>query len=217
MGINYKCVAGVLLGLGLGVTVGQNALAGVDKPWAIQLKASHLKMANNSQVIPALGIAQDTIHISDETIPELDIVYFWTKNWATELVLTVPQKHSVSVQNGAATQLGTFEHLPPTLSMQYHFANESKWTPYLSAGLNYTRFGSVNLNSAAGRLALERDSIGFAMGAGLNYRCDNGMYMNFDVKKITLRSDVYLEASGAKVSEVKPDPLLVGFGVGWRF
>jgi outer membrane protein len=74
----------------------------------------------------------------------------------------------------------------------------------------------VKLTSAAGALDLERDSFGLAYGVGANYQLENGWYLNFDVKKMNLRSDVYLVSTGAKVSEVKADPLLVGFGVGWE-
>ena len=54
----------------------------------------------------------------DKTIPELDISYFFTPNIAAELVLTVPQEHRVYL-NG--TDIGSFKHLPPTLTLQYHF------------------------------------------------------------------------------------------------
>ena len=152
----------------LGFSNSAHADTEVDKRWMIKVKASRLNMANKSTPIAALGIATDTIHISDETIPELDITYFWTPNWATELVLTVPQKHNVSVENAGSTALGTFKHLPPTLSMQYHFTNSTSFTPYVGVGVNYTKIGSVNLTSGAGDLDLERDSFGLALGFGVD-------------------------------------------------
>ncbi|MDT1857904.1 hypothetical protein FPK33_25200, partial [Acinetobacter baumannii] len=39
--------------------------------------------------------------------------------------------------------------------------------------------------------------------------------INADVKKVNLRSDVYV--GGAKASHLKVDPVLVGLGVGYRF
>ncbi|MBC7416141.1 MAG: hypothetical protein H7327_14530 [Herminiimonas sp.] len=39
--------------------------------------------------------------------------------------------------------------------------------------------------------------------------------VNFDVKKVQRRSDVFI--SGTKVSAVKVDPLMVGLVVGYRF
>ena len=41
------------------------------------------------------------------------------------------------------------------------------------------------------------------------------MYLNVDIKKVQLRSDVL--ANGNVVSKVRVDPLLVGVGIGWRF
>lgn len=202
---------------GLGLGLATQAQAEVAQPWMIKVKASRLNMANKSEAIPALGVPENAIHVSDETIPEFDITYFWTPNWATELVLTIPQKHDVFIDNNGQTPLGTFKHLPPTLSMQYYFTPESTMSPYVSLGVNYTKIGSVKLNSPAGPLDLENDSIGLAIGAGVDYKLDNGWYLNFDVKKIQIRSDVYLASNGAKVSRVEVDPLLVGFGVGWKF
>ena len=41
------------------------------------------------------------------------------------------------------------------------------------------------------------------------------LYLNFDLKKVQLRTDVL--AAGVKVSQFKVDPLLAGVGLGWRF
>ena len=62
---------------------------------------------------------------------------------------------------------------------------------------------------------LESTSVGFALQAGVDYKLDRNWSLNFDVKKVQIRSDVMI--SGAKVSTVKVDPWLVGFGVGYRF
>ena len=41
------------------------------------------------------------------------------------------------------------------------------------------------------------------------------MYLNFDVKKVFIGTDVSL--NGTKLGTFKVDPLLVGVGLGWRF
>lgn len=125
-------------------------------------------------------------------------------------MLTVPQKNSVYL-NGA--HLGTFKHLPPTLTLQYHFLPHATISPYVAAGVNYTRISDDNLGGGA--ITLENDSFGLALQAGVDYKLDRNWSLNSDVKKMQIRSDVY--AGGAKISHVKVDSLLVGVGVGYRF
>lgn len=206
-------LAMALLGLGLA----SSARAAVDQPWMVRVRAVNMGMANQSDPIPALGVtATDTIEVSDKTIPELDISYFFTPNWAAELVLTYPQKHDVTlVNNGTRTNLGTFKHLPPVLSLQYHFKPGAKFQPYAGLGVNYTKMSSVKLAAGAQPLELEGHSTGLAFNLGADYHLQDNMYLNMDIKKVQLRSDVL--ANGAVVSKAKLDPLLVGVGIGWRF
>lgn len=180
-----------------------------QSPWLVRARVVNIDTANKSDPVGGVG-ASDRITVSNKTIPEVDISYFFTPNIAAELILTYPQKHKVYL-DGA--KIGTFKHLPPTLSLQYHFTPESKFSPYVGAGVNYTRISSVKLLGGAGDL--ENDSFGFALQAGFDYKIDKNWSVNFDVKKVQIRSDVML--NGAKISEVKVDPLLVGVGIGYRF
>lgn len=187
---------------------GTQALA-QDTNWMVRARAVHIDPANESAPVGGTGAA-DRIHVSNKTIPEIDISYFFTPNLAAELVLTYPQKHDVTL-DGA--RIGSFRHLPPTLSAQYHFAPQATLNPYVSAGINYTRISSVKLLNGAGDL--ESGSWGLALQAGLDIRLDQRWSLNVDVKKVDIRSDVMI--SGAKASHVKVDPVLFGVGVGYRF
>ncbi len=146
--------------------------------------------------------------VNDKTIPEVDITYFFNKNIAAELILTVPQKHTLRA-GGAA--IGTLKHLPPTLTVQYHF-DVAGFKPYVGAGLNYTRFSSVNLPAG---VDIDRNSFGPALQAGVDIPLSKNLYLNFDVKKVYIKTDV--SAGGAKLGTFKVDPVLVGVGLGWRF
>ncbi|WP_423680410.1 MULTISPECIES: OmpW/AlkL family protein [unclassified Undibacterium] len=180
-----------------------------QSPWQVRARAVNISPDNKSDAIAGLAPA-DAIHVSNKTIAEVDITYFVTPNWSAELILTYPQKHDVSL-NG--TNIGTFKHLPPTLTAQYHFAPEAQVSPYLGAGVNYTRISDVNL--LGGKADLDNNSFGFALQAGVDFKLDKNWSLNLDVKKVQIRSDVTL--GGAKISNVKVDPWLVGVGVGYRF
>lgn len=184
-----------------------------QSPWQIRVRAVHVNPADKSDAIPALGVPADAITVSSKTIPEVDISYFFTPNIAAELVLTYPQKHDVSV---AGTKIGTVKELPPTLTLQYHFTPGAQFSPYVGAGVNFTNFSSVDLNvPGVGALNVDRQSWGLALQAGVDFKLDKNWSINLDVKKVQMRTDVL--AGGAKVSEVKIDPLLIGVGVGYRF
>jgi outer membrane protein len=64
-------------------------------------------------------------------------------------------------------------------------------------------------------LSLKHNSYGLALGAGVDIAVAKNVFLNFDVKKVQIRSDVML--NGDKISKVKVDPWLFGIGVGYRF
>jgi len=185
-----------------------------QSPWLVRARAVYVDPANKSDAgTGALaGLPSDTIHVSSKTIPELDISYFFTPNIAAELVLTYPQKHDVSVNFGGIGKIGTVKELPPTLTVQYHFTPGAQFSPYVGAGVNYTNFSSVDLGDG---VSLDHSSWGLALQAGVDFNIDKQWSINFDVKKVQMRSD--LKVDGVKASTVKIDPWLIGVGVGYRF
>jgi len=180
-----------------------------ESPWLVRVRAVHLAPADKSDPVGGTG-ASDRLHVSAKWIPDVDIAYFFTPNWAAELLLTVPQKHDVTLDG---QRIGSFKHLPPTLLAQYHFLPGGQIDPYVGAGINYTLISKVDILNGAGRL--EHDSVGAALQAGVDFRIDSKWSVNLDVKKIQIRSDV--DINGAHASRVKVDPLLLGVGVGYRF
>jgi outer membrane protein len=174
----------------------------------VRARAVHIDPADRSS--PIGGVTEpDLITVSRKTIPEVDISYFFTPNWTAELVLTYPQKHTVKVDG---TSIGSFKHLPPTLTLQYHFLPDATFSPYLGAGINYTRISSVRLDND---INLEKNSWGLALQAGFDVKLNRNWSINVDVKKVQIRSDVSM--AGEQISRVKLDPVLFGVGVGYRF
>jgi len=180
-----------------------------QSPWLVRVRAVNLSPDNKSDQVGGTG-ASDRISINNKVIPEFDVSYFFTPNIAAELVLTYPQKQDVRLDGN---KIGTFKHLPPTLTLQYHFMPEAAFSPYVGAGINYTRISSVNLS---GGLQLDNSSVGGALQIGADYKINKNWLINFDIKKVQISSDVKT-ASGTKVSNVKIDPWLIGVGVGYRF
>jgi hypothetical protein len=53
-----------------------------------------------------------------------------------------------------------------------------------------------------------------ALQAGFDVKLNRNWSINVDVKKVQIRSDVYM--AGEQISRVKPDPVLIGVGLGYR-
>ncbi|MBI5444548.1 MAG: OmpW family protein, partial [Deltaproteobacteria bacterium] len=136
--------------------------------------------------------------------------YFFTKNFAAELILTYPQKLDVNL---AGAHIGSFKALPPTLTAQWHFLPEGPVDPYIGAGVNLTLISSVDL--AGGTLDLDSSSVGLAGQVGLDIKVAPKWVINLDAKYVQISSDV--KAGSAKISAVQLDPWLLGAGVGYRF
>jgi outer membrane protein len=174
-----------------------------EGPWLVRARAVHLDSRNGDST--GLNLA-----INDKWLPEVDVSYFFTPQIAAELILTVPQKQTVSA---GGTAIGSLRHLPPTLTLQYHFTGLPHGVrPYLGAGLNYRRFSSVNLPAG---VTIDRTSFGPGLQAGVDIPIARNVVLNFDVKKVYIRTDV--SAGGAKIGTFKVDPVLLGVGLGYRF
>jgi outer membrane protein len=203
---NAQCAA-VLLAL-LCAAVMPLAAQAEESPWLVRVRAVNLESDNEDST----GL---NLSINNKVIPEVDISYFFTSQIAAELVLTYPQKQTIY---SGGTDIGSLKHLPPTLTLQYHFEKMREFKPYLGIGVNYTRFSSVHFSpavQAALQPSVSKNSFGLALQAGVDFEFRKNWYLNLDVKKVQIRTDI--KSAGAKVGEFKVDPWLLGVGVGMRF
>ncbi|MBB2485308.1 OmpW family protein [Mitsuaria sp. WAJ17] len=184
------------------------AAPGAESPWMMRVRAVNLDSANKDTT----GL---DLSVNNKVIPEVDFSYFFSPNLAAELILTYPQKHTLSA---GGKEIGTLKHLPPTLSLQYHFAPNATFRPYVGAGLNYTIFSNVEFAPAVDTAlspSVKHTSLGLSFQLGFDYEISKNLYLNVDVKKVQIGTKVY--AKGTEVGKFKVDPLLVGVGLGFRF
>jgi len=155
-------------------------------------------------------------------IPEVDISYFITRNFALELILATT-RHSMSV-NGSSlgdVDLGEVSLLPPTLTLQYHPFPGAQFSPYIGAGINYTVFFNADRGRGSSAVSITdidySNSFGYAFQIGMDVQIRDRWYLNADVKKLFLNTDVTVNNGVVKANDVDLDPWLLGVGFGYRF
>lgn len=104
-----------------------------DGPWAKERFQIRLRAIG---VLPDSG-GHTTIGGKPEAdnayVPEVDITYFLTQNWALELIAAT-SPHDLKLKNSdiGDVDLGDTWILPPTLTLQYHFTPITSSVPILA-------------------------------------------------------------------------------------
>jgi outer membrane protein len=157
--------------------------------------------------------------VSDEVIPATTLTYFFNDNIAVELFCCFA-KHDLDAA-GSIKGLGKLADtwiFPPALTAQYHFNSGGKFRPYVGAGVQYIAFFDEGTGqNALGATSVNIDNAwGFTLQAGLDLSIGNGWFLNADVKKTWLDTDIAWAGTGVTAS-ANLDPLIISAGVGYRF
>ncbi|MEI8362731.1 MAG: OmpW family outer membrane protein [Betaproteobacteria bacterium] len=174
------------------------------------------------------GSADAKLEVDNNTIPELDISYYITKNIAAELILALGTRHEVSVSGtgGALTSrnLGSVNLLPPTLTAQWHFMPDQTFDPYVGAGVAYVlgmdRSLTAQTSLGAQPIRIDRNNFGGVFQAGFDVNLQDKWLVNFDVKKLWVSTDVelnLLNTGWKKIDSLDLNPLVVSIGFGKKF
>ena len=191
------------------------------------------KQDNGDLDLTQLALGKYQVDVDDDTQVGVTGVYMFTDNIGLELLASLPFEHDISV-NGV--QVGSTKHLPPTLSLQYHFNSGGDVHPYLGLGLNYTTFFSEDGNGAdvgsiLGNPALNGatvddfeldDSFGYALQAGVDFMINERTMINFDVRYADIDADIdELKVGGVgtvkNVGEAEIDPVIISLALGYKF
>lgn len=159
-----------------------------------------------------------TVQINSESVPEVDFSYFLTENFAFELIAATATHKVKTYQSASNTNhdLGDVSLLPPTLLAQYHH-QFGKFKPYVGLGINYTFFYGEDPGAHKG-ISYD-NSFGWAAQIGADIDLGDNLYLNFDLKRIAISTDVKLDLySGASLTaDVDINPWVAGIGIGHRF
>lgn len=181
-----------------------------DQKWKVRLRGILVMPPSSSYDVDA----NTKITASKAFVPELDFTYYFSKNLAAELILGTT-RHTIKQEEGSAkVELGKVMLLPPTLNLQYHFPLQGV-EPYIGAGINYTIFYGAKKTAVD---LVYKNKVGFSTQAGCDFNVSDKWFINVDIKKLFLKTDVTIKGSESDpLKGVKIDPFIIGVGIGTRF
>lgn len=162
----------------------------------------------------ALGLGKLSTKVDSDVKPTVTFEYFVADNIGIEVLAALPFKHDVSIDG--VGKVGETKQLPPVVSLQYHFTNSSKVTPFVGLGVNYTKFFSTDSKGAlAGTKLKLEDSWGLAAHAGLDFAVSDKGALRVDMRWADI--DTKVKVNGNKLGTAKIDPLVYGVAYVFKF
>jgi outer membrane protein len=183
-----------------------NTAAAMDQgDWLARFGLSYVNPTSNNHEI---------VSVDSATSFTFNFEYMMTQNWGLELLAAYPFKHDIELIDG--TEVASTKHLPPTLSVNYHFAPDSKFQPYLGLGLNYTLFFSEKTYGALEGVDLDLGgSWGLAGDLGADIMLNDKWFLNLSVRYIGIETKAKLD--GESIGKVKINPWVYSGNIGFRF
>ena len=188
------------------------ALSLAAAPAMAQSKGDWTVSAGVHQVAPKSdngALAGGTLHVDvdNDIKPTVTGEYFIADNLGIEVLAALPFKHDINIDG--LGRVGSTKHLPPVVTLQYHFNSQGKVSPLLGVGVNYTTFFSEETGGAlAGSKLKLDDSWGLALHAGLDLAVSEKSAVRVVVRWMDIDSKVKLD--GQKLGTVNIDPLAYG-------
>ncbi|TOE35038.1 outer membrane protein OmpW [Vibrio parahaemolyticus] len=167
--------------------------------------------------------SQEELKVDSNTQLGLTFGYMFTDNISLELLAATPFSHDISTDLLGLGDIADTKHLPPTLMVQYYFGEpQSKFRPYVGAGLNYTIFFDEGFNNKAKNVGLTDlkldDSFGLAANVGVDYMINDQWFLNASAWYANIETEATYKFGGAKQkTDVKINPWVFMISGGYKF
>ena len=184
--------------------------------WSIAAGAHYVdpKSDNGTLANTDLGLVAN-VDVDGDVRPTISGEYFIANNVGVELLAAIPFHHDFTLNDATGNELltGKTQHLPPTLSLQYHFDGYNlpmNVKPFVGVGVNYTTFFKEKISNGAD-LDLD-DSVGVAGHIGLDIPFAPTESLRIDARYMDIKTDASLNIDGTKyeLGEVDISPWVYG-------
>ncbi|WP_201574303.1 OmpW family protein [Psychrobacter sp. H8-1] len=177
--------------------------------WSVAAGAHYVDPKSDNGTLDG-GLAVD---VDSDVRPTISGEYFIANNVGIELLAAIPFHHDITLTDadGVSTDAKT-QHLPPTLSVQYHFDGYNmpmNVKPFVGVGVNYTTFfkEKVYLKEGTANLKLD-DSFGVAGHIGVDIPFNATESFRIDARYMDIKTDASLD--GVEIGEVDISPWVYG-------
>ncbi len=239
-----------LLPLVAAAMMSTSAIAQSQGDWIVRAGIGFINTDTDSGdlVFEGTRLENFQVNVDNNARPVVNLTWMATDNVGLEVLAAWPFRHNIDGRGALEPigRLGSTKHLPPTVSLQYHFRPNQTVRPYAGIGLNYTWFfdqsttdglhdGIIATANAAtgsdftgGQTSLNiKDSFGIALQFGLDIDLTRNTFLNFDLRWIDIEADARLrtrteDGQGNPVelrSRIKADidPWVFTTAIGFRF
>ena len=188
------------------------AAASLAAPAMAQSKGDWTIGAGVGSVVPksdngSLAAGTLAVDVGNDVQPTITGEYFIADNLGIEILAATPFRHAIDIDG--LGQVGTTKHLPPVISLQYHFPTAGKIKPFVGAGVNYTVFFDESTRGALAGSKLELDdSWGLAAHVGVDFPITANGSLRIDARWADIDTKVKLD--GARLGTVNIDPMVYG-------
>lgn len=204
--MNNRMKAALAIAALLGAVSVNTAMAKEKGDFLLRFGASNVNPKSNNHEI---------VSVDDATSATVNFSYMMTDHFAVELLAAYPFEHDINLLDG--TKVGSTKHLPPTVSLQWHFAPNARiFSPYVGVGVNYTKFFSEKTVGPLEGVDLDLDSsYGLAAEIGADFNLNEKWFLNLSFRMIDIETEASL--NGDSIGDVSIDPKVYGAHVGFKF
>lgn len=178
---------------------------------------------DSSSEMPGLG---DVVKVDDGVSFGISGTYMMSDAFGLELLGSLPFEHALE-GTGALTgvDIGSTQHLPPTLMINHYPGAIGRFNPYVGAGINRTVFfnedTSAELDAVlGGPTSLElSSSTGMALQVGCDMSLGDNMSVSASVWSMDIDTTAKLDVGDTRVAniDVEIDPVVYMVGIGIQF
>lgn len=179
--------------------------------WSVAAGAHYVEPKSDNGTVN-VGGTDFSVDVDGDVRPTISGEYFIADNIGVELLAAIPFHHDITLTDNEGNQVDAkTQHLPPTLSLQYHFDGYNmpmNMKPFVGVGVNYTTFFKERVYLGNGNDLELDDSVGVAGHIGLDIPFAPTEAFRIDARYMDIKTDASL--NGNDIGEVDISPWVYG-------